>query len=152
MVKSRVSRAVLACAVVAALGSSAALTACGGGAQASYKDGTYTAQSSVYEGDDEGGSGYGVINVTIKDGKVSQAEFLTYEPDGTLKDANYGKTANGNQDFYNKAQKAVAACKQYAADLVEKGSPNSVDAISGATISYNEFQEAAEDALGQASA
>lgn len=139
--------AMVACALAACLG----LVACGGsGAPANLKDGTYTAQSSLYEGDDEGGSGYGVITISVSDGVVSSAAFITYEPDGTLKDENYGKTANGNQDFYNKAQKAVAACKQYAADLVEKGDPSAVDVISGATISYNEFQEAAEDALGQA--
>ena len=129
-----------------------ALVACGGSSpQAALKDGTYTAQSSVYDGDDQGGSGYGVITLTVKDGKISEAEFLTYEPNGTLKDENYGKTANNNQDFYNKAQKAVAACKQYAADLVAKGSVDNVDVISGATISYKEFQEAADAALAEAS-
>ena len=139
--------------VACALAACVALSACAGGssAQAELKDGTYTAQSSVYEGDDQGGSGYGVITVTVTDGKISQAEFLTYEPDGTLKDENYGKTANTNQDFYNKAQKAVAACKQYAADLVAKGTVDNVDVISGATISYKEFQEAADAALVDAS-
>ena len=139
---------------VSALLACFALAACGGdssSATANLKDGTYTAQSSVYEGDDQGGSGYGVITITVTDGKISQAEFLTYEPDGTLKDENYGKTANNNQDFYNKAQKAVAACKQYAADLVSKGSVDNVDVISGATISYKEFQEAADAALADAS-
>lgn len=141
------SIAVVAFALVACMG----LAACGGGGSASYKDGTYTARSSVYEGDDEGGSGYGEITITIKDGKITDAEFLTYEPDGTLKDENYGKTANNNQDFYNKAQKAVAACTEYANKLVQTGSPSSVDVISGATISYDEFQEAADAALNEAS-
>lgn len=137
---------------ICALVAGGALVACGGGsAPASLNDGTYTAQSSVYEGDDEGGSGYGVLTMTVTGGKIADAEFLTYEPDGTLKDEDYGKTANNNQDFYNKAQKAVAACKQYAADLVEKGNPDEVDAISGATISYNEFLEAADAAIADAS-
>ena len=140
--------ALVACALLACF----ALCACAGGSpQAKLNDGTYTAQSSVQEGDDQGGSGYGVITVKVTGGKISDAEFVTYEPDGTLKDENYGKTANNNQDFYNKAQKAVAACKQYAADLVAKGAVDNVDVISGATISYREFQEAADAALAEAS-
>ncbi len=138
----------LFCAAVLAVG----LTACGGSA-AKYKDGTYEGKSQVYEGDEDGnGDGYGVATVTIKDNQVTDCQYLTYQTDGTLKDENYGKK-NGeiaNADFYNKAQKAVLACPKYAAGYVENGDLSKVDAISGATISYNEFQEAVEDALNQA--
>ena len=129
----------------------ALLTACGG--SASYRDGTYTGTSSVYEGDEDGsGAGYGVATVTIKDNAVTACEFTTYEPDGTVKDEDYGKQ-NGevaNRDFYNKAQRAVQASAKYGGMLVEAGSLKDVDAISGATISFGEFQEAVEDALSQA--
>ena len=129
----------------------ALLTACGG--SASYADGVYTGTSSVYEGDDDGsGAGYGVATVTIQGGAITACEFQTYEPDGTLKDEDYGKQ-NGevaNRDFYNKAQRAVQASAKYGGMLVEAGSLKGVDAISGATISYGEFQEAVEDALSQA--
>ena len=142
---------IASCALVLCMG---ALVACGGKA-ASYKDGTYTAQSSVYEDSEDGnGNGYGVIEITIKDGKISAADFKTYEVDGTLKDKDYGKGASGqvsNQDFYNKAQKAVAACSEYADQLVSTGHVDAVDVISGATISHDEFVEAANDALKQAS-
>ncbi|MBQ8922175.1 MAG: FMN-binding protein [Oscillospiraceae bacterium] len=120
-----------------------------------YKDGTYTAKSEQYVNDDEAdtaGNGYGVVTLTIKDNKITECEFKTYELDGTLKDAEYGKE-NGeiaNRDFYNKAQKAVGACDQYASRLVEKGSLKGVDAISGATINYGEFKEAVSIALEQA--
>ena len=131
------------------------LVACGGGGSASYKDGTYTAQSEIWEDEDEGnGNGYGVVTLTIKDGKISESEFKTYEPDGTLKDKDYGKGNSSdvlNQDFYNKAQRAVAASKEYGEKLAEVGNPGAVDCISGATISWNEFQEAANAALDQAS-
>ena len=137
-----------ACAVSAGL----VLAACGGGA-ASYKDGTYTGQSAVWE-DNEGGdgNGYGVATVTISGGKISACTFETYEPDGTLKDANYGMVNGriGNQDYYNKAQRALAANADYAEQLVAKGSVAGVDLVSGATISYGEFQEAAQAALDQA--
>ena len=131
---------------------SALLSACGA---KTYKDGTYTGQSAVFEGDEDGnGDGYGVVTLTIKDNQITDCTFLTYEPDGTLKDENYGKV-NGevmNQDYYNKAQKAVQGSAQYAALFLESGSlnPTDVDAISGATFSYDQFTDAVFDALKQA--
>ena len=128
-------------------------TGCGGG---SLKDGTYSAESSMYEsledGEDEGGEGYGAVTITVKDNKVTACEFTTYMPDGTPKDEEYGKK-NGeiaNQDYYNKAQRAVKASQNYAEQLAAKGDLKEVDAITGATISYNEFNEAVELALKQA--
>ena len=118
------------------------------------RDGTYTARSSVYENEDgtDDGNGYGEITITIEGGVITACEFFAYEPDGTLKDETYGM-ANGriaNQDFFNKAQKATAACAEYARMLVESGSIQGVDAISGATINYDAFMEAAEEALAEA--
>ena len=133
--------------LVAVLG----LTSCGG--SANYADGTYTAQSTVWEDEEDGnGNGYGVIEITIEDGAIVAAEFTTYEPDGTLKDENYGMVNGriGNQDYYNKAQRALAANEQYCEQLVATGAVDGVDVISGATISYGEFQEAAQNALDQA--
>ena len=132
---------------------SVGLTGCGG--NASYKDGTYEGISSVYEGDEEGnGDGYGVVSLTIKDGEVSDCTFTTYQTDGTLKDEDYGKQ-NGeisNADFYNKAQRAILACSEYAKQYAETGDLKEVDAISGATVSYNQFKEAVGEALKKAKA
>jgi major membrane immunogen (membrane-anchored lipoprotein) len=121
-----------------------------------YADGTYTGTSSVYVSDeDEGnGNGYGVVTITIKDNTITACTYETYEPDGTLKDTEYGMQ-NGevaNRDYYNKAQKAIAACEKYAENLVSKNDINEVDAISGATINYDNFKEAVMDALKQAEA
>jgi major membrane immunogen (membrane-anchored lipoprotein) len=138
------------CIVAAAL---AMLSGCG---SKSYADGTYTGQSSVYESDeDEGnGNGYGVVTLTIKDNAIIECAYLTYEPDGTLKDENYGlqNGAVANRDYYNKAQKAIAACDVYAEALVAANDLKEVDVISGATINYNNFKEAVKDALQQAEA
>lgn len=131
------------------------LCACGSGAK--YADGSYTAQSEVYEGLEdedslEGGDGYGVVTITIKDNAITGCAFTTYMTDGTVKDEDYGKR-NGeiaNQDYYNKAQRAVRASQNYAEQLAAKGSLDAVDAISGATISYQEFNEAVKAALKQA--
>ena len=128
-----------------------------GGCAANYADGTYTAQSSVYEGiededGDEGGDGYGVVTITVKDNVITDCAFTTYMTDGTVKDEEYGKKDGeiANQDYYNKAQRAVKASQNYAEQLAAKGDLKEVDAISGATISYDEFKEAVRLALKQA--
>ncbi len=126
------------------------LAGCGGAD--SYKDGTYTGKSTVFEGEEGEGDGYGVVTLTIEGGAITACDFKTYEPDGTLKDEDYGKQ-NGeiaNQDYYNKAQKALAGANEYAKILVEVGDYHAIDSISGATISYNQFMEAVDDALYQA--
>ena len=139
--------------VAAALAAVAVLTGCGGGGT-TYKDGTYEGKSAVYQNDDgtDDGNGYGVVTITITDGKISDCTYKTYEVDGTEKGEDYGKEDGriANKDYYNKAQKANAACDEYAKMLVQNGQLKGIDAISGATINYNEFVEAVNDALGQA--
>ncbi|MDR0423997.1 MAG: FMN-binding protein, partial [Clostridiales Family XIII bacterium] len=109
-----------------------------------YTDGAYSGVSSL---DDEGA--YAEVDITIEEGKISACSFVTRQSDGSLKDADYGKV-NGevsNRDYYDKAQLAVAAMGQYADDLVETGDISQVDAITGATIAYDQFREAVADAL-----
>jgi major membrane immunogen (membrane-anchored lipoprotein) len=139
----------LSCFVIASM-TAAMLSGCG---SSNYADGTYTGQSSVYESDDDGnGNGYGVVTLTIKDNKIVECSYQTYEPDGTLKDENYGMKDGSvaNRDYYNKAQKAIAACDVYAQKLVDTNDVGQVDAVSGATINYDNFTEAVLDALQQA--
>lgn len=113
----------------------------------SYKDGTYTATSSP----DERGA-VGEVSLVIEKGKISKAEYKGIMKDGKVKDIDYGKT-NGkieNQEFYNKAQNAVKAIPTYPAKLVETQDMAKIDAISGATVSYNQFAEAVKKALEKA--
>ena len=137
--------------IFAALALMLCLTGCG---EATYNDGTYTGRSADYvnEEDPEAGNGYGVVTLTISGGQITACDYKTYELNGSLKDEEYGKE-NGeikNRDFYNKAQKARAACDNYAQQLVAKQKVKDVDAVSGATVNYNEFKEAAAEALKQA--
>jgi major membrane immunogen (membrane-anchored lipoprotein) len=131
------------------------LTACGSSTPAadtsgnSYKDGTYTGVS----GADEKGA-YGEITLVIRGGEISDCTYVTYQKDGTIKAEDYGKV-NGeieNPDYYEKAQLAVRAMQQYADELAQKKNPKDVEAVSGATNSYNQFQEAAFQALDEAQA
>ncbi|MDR0586633.1 MAG: FMN-binding protein [Treponema sp.] len=123
----------------------ALMTGCG---KRSYADGTYTGKSGP---DDDGA--VGEVTLTITGGKIAACVFVTRQKDGFVKDQNYGKI-NGeisNQSYYEKAQLAVEAMKKYAADISRAGSLDDVEAVSGATISYNQFTEAVEEALEQAS-
>ncbi len=137
-------------AALAALMCAAALTGCG---SKTYKDGTYTGRSSEFQEDAEGGgSGYGTVSLTISGGKITACTFETFELDGTPKGEDYGKEGGEikNRDFYNKAQKANAARAVYAEELVNKGSIDQVDAVSGATINFDQFTEAVAVALSEA--
>ena len=125
----------------------ALLPACGGSASISYKDGTYTAVSSE---DDEGA--YAEVTIVVKDGSIVDCTFITLEKDGTVKAEDYGKI-NGeisNKDYYDKAQLAVRAMAHYAKELARVQSITEIDVVSGATISYDQFYEAVEDALSEA--
>ena len=137
------------------------LAGCGGSSTADLEDGTYEGKSEVYVADelaledeevDEAANGYGVVSITIEDGAITDCTYQTYEEDGTLKDEEYGKEDGEvrNTDYYNKAQKAVAACAEYADQLVETGDVKKVDTISGATINHDEFVEAVDAALEEA--
>jgi major membrane immunogen (membrane-anchored lipoprotein) len=117
---------------------------CFGCGNSAYKDGTYTGRS----GPDENGA-FGEVTITIAGGKISDCRFVTWQKDGSIKDENYGKK-NGeisNQSYYDKAQLAVAAMEKYARDLSRAGKPDDVEAVSGATIAYDQFREAVEEAL-----
>jgi major membrane immunogen (membrane-anchored lipoprotein) len=117
------------------------LSSCG---KSAIKDGVYSGISSA---DDTGA--YGEVRITVSARKISACDFVTWQKDGTIKDENYGKV-NGeisNRPFYDKAQLAVRAMETYAAQYVEKQNLKSVDAISGATNSYDQFIEAVEEAL-----
>jgi len=117
---------------------------------ATFKDGVYTGSSS--ESTDNDGGGHGEITITIENGEIVDVVYDNYDTDGTIKGEDYGKI-NGeisNQDYYDKAQKARLAAESYANQLLAVGDPDKIDAISGATISYDQVVEAATEALLQA--
>jgi major membrane immunogen (membrane-anchored lipoprotein) len=117
------------------------ITGCG---TPGYKDGTYTGRSEP----DESGA-YGEVSLTILEEKIKDCRFVTWQKDGSIKDENYGKV-NGeisNQPYYDKAQLAVRAMEKYAQDLSRTGTLKDVQVVSGATIAYDQFREAVEEAL-----
>ena len=124
------------------------LVACGGDKKeeapsVSYKDGTYHGESAK----DERG---GLVNVdiSVKDNKIESCTMQNIDGDGKEKDESYGQSQN--EGLYKIAQQAINLAKSYPDILVEKGSPEGVDVISGATETYKQFIEACNNALADA--
>ena len=108
------------------------------------KDGTYTAESSV-----DKVHGKAVITLTIKDHKITAVEYKGIDKDGTtVKDENYGNDKDPTNA--KKAKVAYESQRKYADQLLQKQKLGKVDAISGATINYDQFVEAVKKDLEQA--
>ena len=124
------------------------LVACGGDKKevapsVSYKDGTYHGESVK----DERG-GLVKVDISVKDNKIESCTMQNIDGDGKEKDESYGQSQN--EGLYKIAQQAINLAKSYPDRLVEKGSPEGVDVISGATETYKQFIEACNNALADA--
>lgn len=110
-----------------------------------YPDGTYAGSS---EADSDGS--VGEVEFTIDNGRVIEASFAMVDPDGTVRDENYGKGADGqvaDQEFYRRGQDAIAAEAEYVQVFEETSDQTEVEAIAGASLSHRHFVSAIEDAL-----
>ena len=124
------------------------LVACGGDKKeevpsVSYKDGTYQGESAK----DERG-GLVKVDISVKDNKIESCTMQNIDGDGKEKDESYGQSQN--EGLYKIAQQAINLAKSYPDRLVEKGSPEGVDVISGATETHKQFIEACNNALADA--
>ena len=124
------------------------LVACGGDKKeeapsVSYKDGTYHGESAK----DERG-GLVKVDITVKDNKIESCTMQNIDGDGKEKDESYGQSQN--EGLYKIAQQAINLAKSDPDRLVEKGSPEGADVISGATETYKQFIEARNNALADA--
>ena len=98
-----------------------------------WQDGTYVARSNP----DERGW-FGEIEVTIKDGKITKANYEELNQEGNRKGADYPYPAGPeSHDDYEKR-------------LVDSQDPDKVEAITGATQTRDRFVEAAKEALRKA--
>jgi len=98
-----------------------------------WQDGTYVGRSSP----DERGY-FGEIELVVKDGKITEAEYEEMDQQGNVKDENYPYQLGpqSHDEFENR--------------LVKAQDPEGVDNISGATQTHGRFVEAAKDALRKA--
>lgn len=115
--------------------------------QIAYNDGEYTAESSK----DEWG-GKLILHIKVQDGKIISCEQENLDGEGKEKGEDYGMVEGTatNPGLYKIAQSALENTRKYSDKLIETQDINRVDAISGATVSYNLFKEAASKALEEA--
>lgn len=129
------------------------LSGCGGGtspAANTLPDGDYSGQTEA-----ESDGSYGVVNFTVSSGAVSAAGFVVYDADGTAHDENYGLGSDGtpaDEQFYQRAQNAIAAEKNYVSEFEETGDQEQVESVAGASLSYRLFRAAIDDAIANAGA
>jgi len=119
-----------------------------GNEKITYKDGKYVATSSIK--DDWGGEAK--LEMEVKDGKIVSCTFTSYDNTGKIKDADYGKQDGEikNLGIYKIAQNAVIQSEKYAELLVQTQNLDALDALSGATVSFALFKDAALQIMEEA--
>jgi uncharacterized protein with FMN-binding domain len=113
-----------------------------------YRDGTYHGQSRAsYTGEPYWGS----VQITLKNGFFTNVIFTIR--DSALHetfDGNYEKHFYGNPVYIRQSRNDWNGVQAYPKKLSELQDINKVDAISGATWSYNIFRESVNEALRKA--
>lgn len=115
---------------------------------AKYKDGTYEGRSRakyIYE------PYWGNVKITLKNGQFTDIRFVIRDSNAHEKfDQNYEKHFIGNPEYIQQSRNDWKGAQTYPKELSEKQDINKVDAISGATWSYNIFKASVKDALKNA--
>ena len=110
-----------------------------------YKDGTYEGKSRakyIYE------PFWGSVHFTLKNGLFTDINFgirdsLLHE----TFDGKYEKHFEGNPEYIQQSRNDWKGVQTYPKKLTEKQDINKLDAISGATWSYNIFRASVNEAL-----
>jgi major membrane immunogen (membrane-anchored lipoprotein) len=110
-----------------------------------YIDGVYKAKSQAqytYE------PYVGYITITIKNGRLIDADFKIVDTaKNELFDERYEKYFEGNQHYIDQCRSDLKGVKAYPDILSKVNDIDKVDAITGATWSYNIFKDAVNKAL-----
>lgn len=113
-----------------------------------YRDGTYAGMSqSVYTQEPY----WGKVQLTIENGLYKDLKFGIR--DSSLHETfnlDYAKHFAGNDVYIQQTKNDWNGVKNYPAKFIEKQDIDKVDAVSGATWSYNIFKASLLDALGKA--
>ena len=89
------------------------------------------------------------VTIEIKDSAISTVTTENLDGEGKEKGEEYGKETN-NEGLYKKAQDSIAGTAQYGPALEAAKDISKVDAVSGATQSYEAFKVAVSRALESA--
>ena len=113
-----------------------------------YTDGEYSGRSRSYYIEEPY---VGMVKLYIKKGYITNIEFeiidtLTNE----IFDENYETHFSGNKEYTEQCRKDWVGVSTYPGELIKMQEIEKLDAISGATWSYNIFTAACKKALGKA--
>jgi major membrane immunogen (membrane-anchored lipoprotein) len=113
-----------------------------------YKDGTYEGMSRAkytYE------PYWGIVRLTIKNGLIDNVSFAVRDSNlHEYFDGKYEKHFEGNEVYIQQSRNDWKGVQTYPAMLSGKQDLSKIDAISGATWSYNIFRASLEEALKKA--
>lgn len=113
--------------------------------QGPYIDGVYKAKSQAqyaYE------PYVGYVTITIKDGWPIDAKFKIVDTaKNEIFDERYEKNFEGNQHYINQCRNDLKGVNAYPEILTKSKDIDKVDAMTGATWSYNIFKDAVNKAL-----
>ena len=107
-----------------------------------YKDGTYSGEAEVKEV-----GGTIKLDLVVSGGKITTVDMQNLDREGKEKGEDYGKSEPLNQGLYSIAQNSILGTDKLPGLLVESQDPDSIDAVSGATLSREAFVQAAKAAL-----
>jgi len=109
---------------------------------AGYKDGTYSGEAEVKEV-----GGTIKLELVVSGGKITSIDMQNLDREGKEKGQDYGKSEPMNQGLYSIAQNSILGTDKLPGLLVDSQDPDSIDAVSGATLSREAFVQAAKAAL-----
>lgn len=113
-----------------------------------YRDGTYEGQSRASYTDEPY---WGIVHFTLKNGHFTDISFMVRDSNlHETFDAKYEKHFEGNPEYIKQSRNDWNGVQAYPKKLAEKQDLNSVDAMSGATWSYNIFRASVQEALKKA--
>lgn len=110
-----------------------------------YKDGSYEGRSRSFYTDEPY---WGIARITLKNGSLTGINFMIR--DSNLHETfneNYEKHFEGNPVYIQQSRNDWKGVQAYPKKLSETQNVNKIDAISGATWSYNIFRASVNEAL-----
>lgn len=116
--------------------------------QTTYKDGTYTGRSRSHYTNEPY---VGEVKIDIKGGEITKINFAIIDTaKKELFDEKYEKYFANNPLYVDQCRKDYKGVQMYPGKLLEAQHIEKIDAVSGATWSYNIFKASVNEALKNA--
>lgn len=113
-----------------------------------YKDGHYSGVSRAGYTDEPY---YGCTRLTVQNGRITKVDFIVRDSSKhEYFDDRYERYFAGNDEYVQQCRNDRKGVLSYPDSLLKYQDINKVDAIAGATWSYNLFRESVKEALLQA--